>query len=75
MMTVLNAHFDGKQIVLDDPMPSAVPANTRVRVIVEGADQGKPRSLQQIAQMSVEADLPADFSTQHAHYMKGFPRK
>lgn len=74
-MTVLNAHFDGKQIVLDEPMPATVPANTKVRIIVEEADSAKPRSLQEIAAMAVDADLPRDFSTQHAHYTKGFPRK
>ena len=74
-MTVLNAHFDGKQIVLDDPMPPAVPANTKVRVIVEESRSSKPRSLQQIADVAVDVELPRDFSTQHAHYTKGFPRK
>jgi len=74
-MTVLNAHFDGKQIVLDDPMPPAVPANTKVRVIVEESGSSKPRSLQQIAEMAVDAELPRDFSTQYPHYTKGSPRK
>ena len=72
-MTVLNAHFDGKQIVLDDPMPPEVPANAKVRVIVE--EPAGPRSLREIADMAVDADLPRDFSTQHTHYTKGFPRK
>jgi hypothetical protein len=75
MMTVLNAHFDGKQIVLDEPMPAAVPANTKVRVIVEENGASKPRSLQEIADLAVDANLPPDFSTQHAHHTKGFPRK
>jgi hypothetical protein len=74
-MTVLNAHFDGKQIVLDDPMPHTVPVNAKVRVIVEESGSAKPRCLQQIAEMAVDAELPRDFSTQHAHYAKGFPRK
>ena len=72
-MTVLNAHFDAKHIVLDDPMPTAIPVNAKVRVIVE--EPGKPQSLQQIAEMAVDTDLPADFSTQHGHYTKGHPRK
>jgi hypothetical protein len=72
-MTVLNAHFDGKNIVLDDPMPQTVAINAKVRVIVE--EPGKPRSLQEIAEMAVDSDLPRDFSTQHAHYTKGAPRK
>jgi hypothetical protein len=74
-MTVLNAHFDGKQIVLDEPMPPEVPANAKVRVIVEESGGPRPRSLREIADMAVDAELPPDFSTQHAHYTKGFPRK
>jgi len=74
-MTVLNAHFDGKQIVLDDPMPAEVPPNAKVRVIVEAPEPAKPRCLQEIADMAVDAHLPRDFSTQHAHYTKGYPRK
>ncbi len=74
-MTVLNAHFDGKQIVLDEPMPEAIPVNAKVRVIVDDAGTSAPRSLQEIAEMAVDADLPGDFSTQHAHYTKGFPKK
>ena len=73
VMTVLNAHFDGKHIVLDEPMPTAVPVNAKVRVIIE--EPGKPQSLQAIADMAVDADLPTDFSTQHGHYTKGHPRK
>lgn len=74
-MTVLNAHFDGKQIVLDDPMPPAVQASTKVRLIIAESVSSKPCSLQQIADMAVDAELPRDFSTQQAHYTKGFPRK
>jgi len=82
-MTVLNAHFDGKRIVLDEPMPVAVPPNTQVRVIVVAAegqgsptdDSARPQSLQEIANLATDADLPRDFSTQHAHYTKGFARR
>lgn len=74
-MTVLNGHFDGKQIVLDDPVPQTVPINAKVRVIVEGSGPSRPRCLQQIAEMAVDAELPPDFSTQHSHYVKGFPKR
>ncbi|MCY2950773.1 MAG: hypothetical protein NTU53_02210 [Planctomycetota bacterium] len=73
-MTVLNAHFDGQQIVLDDPMPKGVPANARVRVLIE--DEGpKPSSLEKIAKMAVRGKLPRDFSMQHKHYAKGTGRR
>ena len=73
-MTVLNAHFDGKHVVLDEPMPEGVSANARVRVLVE--DEGpKPTSLAKIAKMAVRGKLPPDFSMQHKHYAKGLPRR
>jgi hypothetical protein len=72
-MTVLNAHFDGKHIVLDEPMPDAVAVNAKVRVVIEDPDA--PQSLQKIAEMAIDATVPNDFSTQHAHYTKGFPRR
>lgn len=76
-MTVLNAHFVGKQLVLDDPVPDDLPANAKVTVNVEApaATASKPRSLAEIAAMAIDADLPRDFSTQFAHYTKGHPRK
>ena len=73
-MTVLNAHFDGKHVVLDEPMPQGVPPNARVRVLIE--DEGpKPASLERIARMAVRGKLPRDFSMQHKHYAKGAPRR
>ena len=74
-MTVLNAHFDGKRIVLDEPLPQELPINAKVHVIVGDGGSSKPRSLQQIAEMAVDAELPSDFSTQYSSYTKGFPRK
>jgi hypothetical protein len=74
-MTVLNAHFDGKQIVMDDPLSHALPVNTRMRVIVEEPGSSKPQSLQTIAEMVVEAELHRDLSTQHALCTKGFGRQ
>ena len=76
-MTILNAHFVGKQLVLDDPVPDNLPANAKVRVTVETETEmaTKPRCLAEIAKMAIDADLPKDFSTQFAHYTKGYPRK
>ena len=55
-MTILNAHYDGKQVVLDDPIPADLQPNTRVQVIIEAP--AKPRSLARIAAMATETDLP-----------------
>ena len=72
-MTVLNAHFDGKQVVLDEPMPDGVPAATKLRVLVDVAT--RPQSLLKIAARAIDASLPADYAEQHEHYVKGTPRR
>ena len=73
-MTVLNAHFDGKHVVLDEPMPEGVVANARVRVLIE--DEGpRPSSLEKIANLAVQGKLQRDFSMQHKHYAKGVERR
>lgn len=74
-MTVVNAHFDGKQVVLDEPMPTGVPANAKLRVIVQESGPVKPRSLEQIAAMAVHGKLPRDFALNHRRYAKGAPRR
>jgi len=72
-MTVLKGHFDGEKIVLDEPVPPGLAANTPVKVVVET----EPRSLfDRILGLAVKDDgLPPDFSEQHEHYVKGAPRR
>jgi hypothetical protein len=72
-MTVLSAHFDGKQVVLDEPMPADVPANCPLRVVVERTDESSV--LDKIAALAKPMDLPADFSVNFKHYLKGAPRR
>jgi hypothetical protein len=72
-MTVLRGHFDGKQIVLDEPVPEDLPANARVRVVVDRG--GEPSVLDRIAAMARPMNLPADFSVNFKHYTKGAPRR
>jgi hypothetical protein len=77
-MHMLNGHLEGRKLVLDDPLPDALPQNVRVRVTIEvegGEIASKPRCLEEIAAMAIDTDLPPDFSTQFAHYIKGHPRK
>ena len=61
-MTVLNAHFEGRKVVLDDPIPDGRPANVRVRVTIEPA--GPSKALAAIAKMAIDApELPLDYSS------------
>jgi len=72
-MTVLNAHFVGKQLVLDDPVPDNLPANARVRVVVE--PPAEQSALDKIAAMARPLGLPRDFSLNYKHYVKGAPKR
>ncbi|HSV16034.1 MAG TPA: hypothetical protein VLI90_17360 [Tepidisphaeraceae bacterium] len=38
-MVTLNAHFDGKTIVLDEPFTLALPSGTRLKVRVETVEE------------------------------------
>ena len=72
-MTILNAHYDGKQIVLDEPMPPDVPENCPVQVVVGRKEE--PCALDALIANAIDAGLPNDYSTQHEHYVKGAPRR
>lgn len=79
-MVVLTGKFDGRQVVLDGPVPSDIPPDTRVKVVFEKAeveDSTAPRvsALERLACMARPAGLPSDYSEQHEHYVKGTPRK
>lgn len=72
-MTTLNGHFDGKRVVLDEPIPPFVLPDTPVRVVFEG--DSAESVLDRIAKLAGPSDLPPDYSQQHDHYVKGTPRK
>ncbi len=71
-MTILNGHFDGQRIVLDDPIPKDIPVDTPVRIYFEAKIGGV---FAELAQLAGPDDLPADYAEQHEHYVKGTPRK
>ncbi len=72
-MTTLNGHFDGKQIVLDDPIPAWLKPNTPVTVTVNGNSQESV--LDRIGRLSRPLGLPPDYSEQHDHYTRGTPKR
>jgi hypothetical protein len=71
-MTMINGHYDGKRVVLDEPVPPFIPPDTPVRVVFE---DGEARAvLGEIAKPAVPSDdLPPDCAEQHEHYVKGTP--
>jgi hypothetical protein len=72
-MTVLKAHFNGTYIVLDEPVPPELKPDTQVSVVLSN---GEGRTvLAEIANLARQGGLPADFSQQHEHYIKGASRR
>lgn len=72
-MTVLSGHYYGRQILLDEPVPENIPADTPVQVTF--ASNAEESALDKIARLARPGGLPADFSEQHDHYVRGTPRK
>jgi hypothetical protein len=76
LMTV-NAHFDGKVIVPDEPLDLQPNEALIVRIERVGPREAADESaLTWIAENAVEDDpLPIDLAHQHDHYLYGVPRK
>jgi len=72
-MTILKGHFDGKQVVLDEPVPADILPATPVKVVFER--NGNDTVLDKLAGLAAPDDLPPDYSEQHEHYVKGTPRR
>ena len=70
---VLNGHFDGQRVVLDDPVPADIPPQTPVKVTFEVKND--EHVLARIAKLAAPGGMPPDYSEQHEHYVKGTPRK
>ena len=78
-MTTLKAHFDGKVIVLDEPAPVGLVADTPVTVVVgsNGTSHiAEGDSLfEDLSRLARPLGLPPDFAAQHDHYTKGLPKR
>jgi hypothetical protein len=72
-MTIIKGHFDGQRVVLDEPVPADIHADTPVRVHFESEPRGSV--LDRIAKLAGPSDLPLDYSQQHDHYVKGTPQE
>ena len=69
-MIMLNAHFENRQVVLDDPLPANLPANVRVRVIIPAERRSK--TLQALADLARSVpSLPRDLAANHDKYLYG----
>jgi hypothetical protein len=75
-MTV-NAHFDGRVIIPDEPLDLPPNQALIVRIEpVEAHEAADASALAWLAANAVENDaLPADLADQHDHYLYGCPTK
>ena len=73
-MTV-HAHFDGKVIVLDEPLDLR-PNQAPIVQIETVQDKTEESALAWIAANAVDSDaLPTDLADQHDHYLYGRPKE
>jgi len=68
---VVQGHFDGQRIILDEPAPPGIPPNAPV--VVSFGDGELRDLLDEIAALAVDDDLLTDYSEQLDHYVKGTP--
>ena len=82
MTQIVSAHFDGKVIVLDEPVE--LPVGTPLRIQVELQDAAKPADTTAAPATSGESprfaglldlaadlpDAPPDLAAQHDHYLR-----
>jgi hypothetical protein len=69
----LTAHFDGQNIVPDEPVQ--LPIGQRLRVHVELVGPLPPRFAGLLHFASDLPDAPQDLSAQHDHYLYGTPKR
>ena len=72
-MTILQGHFDGRHVVLDEPVPPEFQTPTPVQVVFGQNDAREV--LAEIAKLARPTGLPPDYSQQPEHYVKGTPRR
>jgi len=75
-MTIINGHYDGKKVLLDEPVPAGIAAPTAVKVVFE--DNGVGGVLDDLVELADRLPIsngPLDWSEQHDHYIHGSPKR
>ena len=60
-MTRLRGHFDGKTIVLDEPVPPALPVNTFVEIVIPDSRGLAVREFETVSREFWARPLPPSF--------------
>ena len=77
-MIAINAHYDGRVIVPDEPLD--LPANRALIMRIEAKNAVEPPARESalawlVANASDGTNLPSDLSHQHDHYLYGTPKR
>ncbi|MGC1275530.1 MAG: hypothetical protein WBC44_17615 [Planctomycetaceae bacterium] len=72
-MITISAHFDGRNIVPDQPLP--LQSGTSLRGSVELAEPSQPRFADLLGLEADMPDAPSDLAAQHDHYLYGSPKR
>jgi hypothetical protein len=77
-MIAINAHYDGRVIVPDEPVD--LPPNQALIVRIEAKNVDESPARESVlawlaANASDSADVPSDLSHQHDHYLYGVPKR
>ena len=77
-MIAINAHYDGRVIIPDEPINLPPNQALVVRIETKDVDQSLARESALAwlaANASDSADVPSDLSHQHDHYLYGAPKR
>jgi len=77
-MIAINAHYDGKVIVPDEPVDLAPNQALIVRIETRRPDEPPTRESALawlVANAGESTDIPSDLSHQHDHYLYGVPKR
>lgn len=73
MSQIINAHFDGKVFVPDEPVQLPIGQPLRLRVESDSREAARFAELLQFA--ADLPDAPPDLAAQHDHYLYGSPKQ
>ena len=75
-MTAIKAHFDGKVLVLDEPVD--LPVNQPLEVYARPFLEKRPLLMEladALSQLPPDPNSPTDGPAQHDHYLYGTPKR
>jgi hypothetical protein len=75
-MTAIKAHFDGKVLVLDEPVD--LPVNQPLEVYARPFFEKRPPLMEladALSQLPPDPNSPTDGAAQHDHYLYGTPKR